>query len=409
MKSLRMTGLAVLPVSALLSLASLIIPVPSQAQQSDCGADQYPLEHAFSSGAAWSVCLWIEEAHGLSIGSVSYRAPGDSLRPVLAEAHLAQVLMHYHDSREPVAQIDPGLPLPDSTEASDILEFNDNSCQGNRLNVSGHQAGVCSRVRDNRILAKYAQRPSIQSEKLEISSAFQRDTLTWTSSFSFTEDGQILPALSLSGRASQSGQNPDFAQTIPAATPPLTRATLLATWRMVFDLDTPDTDRVEQFDFPLDTDGNNRRPMQVSNLSREALLQVNRGNFRGWRIIDTSGAGYYLDPANSGFSYRSLDLNWAQSDGAITAYHPCERHALLNTGKLRPEDPDSNTIPGCGSSLDDFVDGEALQGVQPALWYSLSRTLDPRIEDWPVLRDISVQFNLTPFDWTAASPFEVND
>ena len=43
------------------------------------------------------------------------------------------------------------------------------------------------------------------------------------------------------------------------------------------------------------------------------------------------------------------------------------------------------------------------------LWYSLSRTLDPRLEDWPVIRDVAFQFDLTPFDWTAASPFEVND
>ncbi len=382
------------------------IPAPASAQQSDCG-EHLAIDHAFSSGATWSMCLSVEESHGLTIHSVRYRAPGDSLRSVIAEAHLGQLLLHYHDSAEPVAQIDPAQQPPRSAEASDIIRMNENSCDGTRLNVSGHVAAVCSRVRDNRILAKYAQRPAIQSQKLEISSAFQRETLTWTSSFTFTEDGQIRPGLSLSGRAVNTGFDPEHAEAIAADTAPLTRATLLANWRLVFDLDTPAIDRVEQFDFPLDVANGNRRPMQVRTLSTEALLQVDRENFRGWRVIDDSGAGYYLDPANSGFSYRNTGTDWSQSDAAVTAFEPCERHAWLNTGDIIPGSQDAQA-QACGESLDDYVDGDSLQMQQPVLWYSLSRTLDPRIEDWPVIRDIALEFDLTPFDWTAASPFEVN-
>ncbi|MGQ7844545.1 copper amine oxidase [Granulosicoccus sp. 3-233] len=393
--------------AALLSLLLLRLIAPVHAQQTDCGA-QLAVDHAFSSGATWSMCIAVEESHGLTVRSVRYRAPGDSLRPVIAEAHLGQLLLHYHDSRAPIAQIQPSLQPPRSAEATDIISMNDNSCDGTRLNVSGHAAAVCSRVSDNRILAKYAQRPAIQSQKLELSSAFQRETLSWTSSFTFTEDGQIRPGLSLSGRAALTNQDPEHAQAIPADTEALTRATLLANWRMVFELDTPTADRVEQFDFPLDTTAGNRRPMQVRTLTSETLLQVERENFRGWRIVDASGAGYYLDPANSGFSFSNTGMEWAQSDGAVTVFQACERHAWLNSGETEPGNSASRTT-GCGESLDDFIDGDPLQGNQPVLWYSLSRTLDPSIEDWPVLRDVSLQFDLTPFDWTAASPFEVND
>ena len=394
-------------LTALLLQLAMLMSAPANAQQTDCG-EQLALDHAFASGATWSMCLSVEESHGLTVRSLRYRAPGSTLRPVLSEAHLGQLLLHYHDSRDPIAQINPSLQPPRSAEFTDIIAMNDNSCDGTRLTVSGHAAAVCSRVRDNRILAKYAQRPSIQSQKLEISSAFQRETLTWTSSFTFTEDGQIRPGVSLSGRAAQTTPDPDFAQAIPAGTAPLTRATVLANWRLVFDLDTPAVDRVEQFDFPLDADDGNRRPMQVSSLETESVLQVERENFRGWRIIDASGAGYFLDPANSGFSYRSLGMDWAQSDGAVSVFRPCERHAWLNSGETVPGSGDAPAA-GCGASLDEYIDGESLQGNQPVLWYSLSRTLDPRIDDWPVIRDVAFQFDLTPFDWTAASPFEVND
>lgn len=394
------------PVFAVLLVLACLRPPSATAQQTDCGNMQ-ALDHAFASGAMWSMCLSIEASHGLSIHSASYRAPGDTLRQVLSEAHMGQVLLHYHDSATATAQINPALQTQLSAAGSDLLSMNGNLCQGSRLEVSGVPEAVCSRIRDNRILAKYAQRPSIQSQSLELSSAFQRETLTWTTRYNFTEDGQIRPSLSLSGRAARTSSDARYSQTVPSVAEPVTRATVLATWRLVFDLDTPATDRIQQFDFPLDTDDNNRRPMQVTELDTETLLQVNRENFRGWRVIDASGAGYYLDPANSGFHYRSADMNWAQFDAAVTAYRPCERHALLNTGALRAgEDPPS---PGaCGSSLDAFVDGENLAAAQPVLWYSLSRTLDPRIEDWPVLRDITLTFDLLPFDWTAASPFEVN-
>lgn len=406
MKPLQLREQAALWTLTVCQLLLTLLPLPATAQQTECG-EHLALDHAFASGATWSMCLSVEEAHGLTLHSVRYRAPGDSLRPVLDEAHLGQVLLHYHDSSQPLAQINPGLQQPPSSaENSDILIMNANSCAGTRLDVSGYPAAVCSRIKDNRILAKYAQRPSIQSQKLEIATAFQRDTLTWTSRFSFSEDGQIRPGLSLSGRATRSGQNSDFAEAIDADTDPLVRATVLATWRLAFDLDTPAVDHVEQFDFPLDADNGNRRPMQVSTLATETLLQVERENFRGWRVIDGSGAGYYLDPANSGFRYLSPELPWAEADAAVTAFAPCERHAWLNTGQAQAG---ASPTPGCGSDLNDYIDGESLQGNQPVLWYSLSRTLDPSIEDWPVIRDLSLTFDLTPFDWTAASPFEVND
>ena len=414
--------LAGLPLSlSLLTTLPLVFStgVLAQEESPECGTGLV-VDHAFSSGASWSVCLSENQAHGLELSHVYYRAPGDTQRSVLDHVHLAQVLLHYHDSAQPEAQIDGQIsrstdgqvdsPLADSQSAdlSTYLQWNQQTCDGAILDIGDKPASVCSRIKNNRILAKYAQRPSVQSESLEFSAAFQRGALVWTVLYTLTEDGTVRPALSLSGRADNNSNDPRFAQTLAtdnnvanddtAGSVNLTRATVLSTWRMVFDLDTPSTDSVEQFEFPLDEVQGNRRPMEVVRIETESLRQVDREKFTGWRLLDNSGAGYYLDPANSGFRYTSNSMNWAQFDVAVTAYNDCEIHALMNQ---------ETGLTDCGRSLDDFVDGESMQDRQPVLWYSLSRTFQPSREDWPVIRNLFLSFDLLPFDWTATSPFEV--
>ena len=99
-------------------------------------------------------------------------------------------------------------------------------------------------------------------------------------------------------------------------------------------------------------------------------------------------------------------MNWAQFDIAVTRYKECERHALFNKAIVYASQADS---PDCGDNLDDFVDGETMQDAQPVIWYSQTRSFRPSQEDWPVISNIHLSFNLMPFDWTASSPFEVID
>jgi len=395
------------------------------AQQNDC-ADALALQHSFSSGATWSLCAAVNNDHGLTVSSVHYQAPGDSSRSVLGELHLGQLLLHYHDAAQAEPQIRPAqsLETPTSSEVSRQLEltkeqeppvqtavdlqddapaikpvrFNEQSCDGEHLGTASQPGTICAIIKNNRTLAKYAQRPSLNSQSWELASAFARDALIWTSAVTFTEDGQIRPAVRLSGRASRSNVDTRYAATLPLPIDPLTRATVLATWRMVFKLDTDTADKVEQFDFPLDTEGGNRRPMRVSPITTETLRRVDRQTFRGWRIVDVSGAGYYLDPSNSGFTYSSRSENWAQFDMAFSRLDTCERYALLNNG---------DTSGNCGTGLDDFVNGESLTDAAPVVWYSQMRNVDLTLEDWPVISELALSFDLLPFDWTASSPFEL--
>jgi len=383
---------------AWLNIAALAMPSSALGQDADCGQG-VALQHTFGSGASWSLCAEASGVNGLQVFKTFYRAPGDLQRSVLAEAQLSQILLHYHDSSFEEPQLAPPQPSTDSATGSEIVALTDLNCDGQILGTALQPNSICERIISNGILAMYDQRPSIRTEAWELSSTITRETLTWNIAWTFTEDGQVRPRLSLSGRSSRRNSNEQFAQQTRADIPAMTRASILSTWRLVPALDTDAPDSVEQFDFPLDVASGNIRPMQITPLVREALQTMNRENFRGWRIVDESGAGYYLDPSNNGFSYTSSTHNWANYALAITREKGCERYALGNNANS----PDGE----CGTNLDDFVNDESLTGASIVLWFNQTRHLDPGIEDWPVLRDIQIGFELLPFDWTATSPFEL--
>lgn len=365
---------------------------PAQADSEGC-ANATRLEHTFSSGASWALCADVDEQHALEITSLHYRAPGDSLRSVLKEIHVGQILMHYHDETDARTQIG-------ADTIGRVLPMTARQCDGALLLDSGTGARLCTRVENNRVLAKFAQRPSLQSQNWELSSALQRGSLVWTVSVTLTEDGRVRPAVTLSGRPRETEITPDFASRLPGNQRQLARATVLTNWRMVFNLDSGAFDSVQQFDFVLNESLGNRRPMQITELDSEGFAAVERTGFRGWRIVDATGAGYYLDPFNSGFNYNAGQENWALFDVGLSRYNNCERYAMNN---LTIDDQGES----CGASLDDFVNGETLQNAHPVLWFSQSRPFNPSNEDWPVISNLHQSFTLLPFDWTQASPFEV--
>ncbi|MFK7996647.1 MAG: hypothetical protein AB8B87_21100 [Granulosicoccus sp.] len=382
-------------VLILIMTSGMVTARTGHAAIEDCsGATQ--LEQSFSSGASWTLCASVDDHHALEVISVHYRAPGGILRSVLQQAHIGQILMDYHDESSSRAQI-----IQDSQTR--LVAMTSSNCDGTPILDDGTAARLCSRVQNNRILSKYVQRPGLQSQRWELVSALQREGLVWTISITFTEDGRIIPAVSLSGRAREKLASSALTSNLPASRLFLARATVLATWRLVFNLDNREYDTVQQFDFPLNVALGNRRPMQITDLGNESFATVERDNFRGWRISDPSGTAYYLDPSNSGFNYIGSRYNWARFDVALTRHKPCERYALNNQ-----PGPDSSSAD-CGTSLDDFVSGESLLGAHPVIWFSQSRTFNPSNEDWPAISNFHQSLTLLPYDWTPASPFEAFD
>lgn len=387
--------------SAVMALISFFVAMPTFAQTTilgdDACADGVRLEHSFDSGASWSLCAGVDERVGLEVRDLRYRAPGDRERPVLASLHLGQLLMHWHDEPSAERRIAGTTRETQGLGGSASLALTTETCAGERHVADSSAAGtsggsaatpLCTRERASGLLAKYAGRRAVQGEAWELFAVARQGLLTWRQAMTLGEDGTIDPTLTLSGHG------------VRAVDDALTPATILATWRIAFALDSDAADTVEEYDFKLDPDLGNRRPMTERLLPVEVFRTVESERFRGWRISDSaSGAGYYLDPLDSAQRWTTPGDDWARFDLAMTRARDCERLADGNP----VVDKDSR----CGTGLDDYVDAESLVDVNPVLWFSRTKNWIPRPEDRPFLSSVRIGMTLMPFDWTAESPFEV--
>lgn len=386
-------------LTPLLSLCALLNTPNALAIQ--CSTGQ-PMEHSFASGASWSFCAVLDEYHALELQQLHYQAPGDTSRRVLQHLHLGQVLLHFHDNNKADVLIGENR-----LGGQSLKTLNEQICNGELHTTGDLNPKLCSYVRDTGLMAKYNLRPGLQGQQYQLFSVSEHQGLTLQIQVGLSEDGRIEPAVSLSGRTTATTTDTRFGNTVinPVTNESLisTQASVLYTWRMAFALnDDVQNDTVEEFNFKLEPSLGNRRPMTVTNLSVEALRDKDRNQFRGWRVKDANGSGYYLDPQNSGFGYSDQNNNWAQFDFALTAFDECERHSRIGTF-----DTESNSAIECNGSLDDFVNGESMLNRDPVIWYSLSRVFRPKTEDYPVISSLHATFEIIPFDWTATSPFEV--
>jgi len=373
----------------------------SQALAMQCDEGQR-FEHSFASGASWTFCAALDEHHALELQQLHYQAPGDISRRVLQHLHLGQTLVHYHD--EPKANV---LIGENKLGGQSLKILNDQICDGELHNVGNTMPTLCSFVRDSGLLAKYNLRPGLHGQQYQLFSVSEYQGLTLQVQIGLSEDGRIAPSVTLSGQATSTTTDARFGTALlnPITNEPMigTQATVLYTWRMAFAMnDDEQNDTVEEFNFKLEPSLGNRRPMIVTNLTTEALRDTNRNVFRGWRVKDINGSGYYLDPLNSGFGFSDNSNNWAQFDVALTAFNKCERHS-----RIGPLSSAANKPAQCKGSLDDFVNGESLLNRHPVIWYSMSRVFRPKAEDYPVISSMQTEFEIIPFDWTPTSPFEV--
>jgi len=385
-----------------LLLCLCAIAVSQSANALDCQSGT-ELSHTFDSGANWRFCAVLDDDHALEIQELHYQAPGDSSRKVLQHLHLGQVLLHQHDQSD----VQSLMGNTNNLGGTALKTLDSRVCEGELHTLGLPEAKLCSTVLPTGLLAKFSMRPGLQGERYQLFSVSNFDGLTFQIMIGLGEDGRITPSVTLSGQSRATTDNASFGNAVinPLDNQAIlaTQASLLYTWRMVFALNGDQrNDIVDEFNFELNPDQGSRRPMSITTLSTETLRNIDQNAFRGWRIKDEDGRGYYLDPQNSGYAFSDRINNWAQFDIALTAFNVCERHS-----RIQPTTADN--VNECVGSLDDFVNGEPMNDTKPVLWYSLSRVHRPSAEDFPIISSMVTEFELIPFDWTPTSPFEVRD
>ena len=361
---------------------------------STCNSSQ-TLTETFASGARWELCWHVAADTGLEIHRLGYAAPGDSLRQVAGRLSLAQLTLKYDIDAlaQEALSATPGArlqPLPLSADACpDTAE---------QLSTPDGTSQLCRSQHDLNALTHTRERFTTRRNAVRLFADFQWQQLLLRQWFELTEDGNITMELLVGGSWNRATADSAFGSApVPnASNENLYAATALlqTTWRLDIDLhDSPEDDRVEEFNFALNSSSSARRAMTITPLETETATSVQPEHFRGWRISDTQG-GYYLDPQAAGYRWP-LSQDWRQFDLHVSRARDCERLASRNR----------HVDAACADDLDSITNNESLAGADPVLWYSVVRRIAPTSSDFPALGLRRFRVTLIPFDWTSDSPF----
>ena len=363
-------------------------------------AEANPLQYQFDSGATWTLCWHIDPAAGLVLSRVFYGAPSEPARQVLDAASIGQILFKYdEDTVDNQLLSEHGLGRPDT------LPSNTAECEDGELLAGFNGQQICQRIKYRNPLTKVRRSESKPRHELTLHAWSRIGTHLFQQLWRLSEDGEIRPAVSFSGRIGRYTNDANFGVPVNDSSLYASSATLLVSWRLDFNLNgTPNNDQVDELEFRLADPSEPARDRNTLNLNTESKRRVEPESFRGWLIsdsensINTSGeasgnVGYYLDPQSSGHRYISHNHEWSQYDFAVTNRHACEKLSSSN-----------NIVNSeCADSLSTFVNNEPLNDA--VVWYSVSRHFTPRPEDYPAISATELSFALVPFDWSSHSTF----
>jgi len=361
---------------------------------------QNAYSHQFDSGARWDFCWHIDQQAGLTISNIHYGPPAEPSTRIMDSASLAQILFKYDE--DPDAN---HILSSHGLGGKNHISPDTNNCATGTRHVSGNGTGICTHLRDVNTMTSVRRSAALRRHELSVRALSTVEAQTYEQVWRFSEDGQITPAVRVSGELDRFTHKQQYGSAISNWGPLAANAALLFTWRLDFNIgDTPFNDIVEQVEFVPHVSQVVRRSLTRQEVSTESFHKVKRTHFRGWLVRDSdlsagpgraTRMGYYLDPQSSGFDYVSRRNNWALFDFSVTRNNECEKLASLN---------DSHN-PECGSSLDQFVNGESLTDQNPVVWFSLARQFLPKAEDYPAITAREASFRLIPFDWSASTPF----
>lgn len=152
----------------------------------------------FESGTHWHLCWHIAEHAGLVLSDVFYGAPDKPAVRLLDSAPLAQLLFKYDEDTDPTHVLsESGLggtryitPVTEDCHDGDLLTHTDE-----------HQICMTSRYRN--LMTKVRNGDSFGRHEVILESWSKIDNNIYKQAWSLSEDGEITPSITLSGRLSR--------------------------------------------------------------------------------------------------------------------------------------------------------------------------------------------------------------
>jgi primary-amine oxidase len=346
----------------------------------------------FTEGTAWRLCWRIDISAGLILSDVKYSPPHGPFISVLHYAGLAQIDVVYDDGRHEWQDL-PGFgQLTARLRASDCIGGS------KQLSYPGHTNVLCVGSGEG-IRGAWSDydfgsgNHTIRGSCAVLYTETPTDWYTYINQWRLCEDGSISGSVGSGGTlAPRLFSSPGIGAPIgPGQSRFATSHYHNVYWRLQFNLGGGQQSVVRA---DVHDDGD-RRLTSFTRLGSETKSKSAESST--WEVLsqqantDGHAYGYDLDFYNQ-HPYRTEKATHAFSnwDIYVTQYRQCERLASLNP-----------TVHACASTVDRFVNGEAL--TSPVVWIQESFHHIPRDEDEPITDDHWLEFDLTPHGLTPSN------
>lgn len=360
---------------------------PVQAVIPNCPAHA-TIDVTLNNGIRWEMCWEQLSDGGLQLTQISLTPRGGTPTLILGEASLAQVFISYDSDSVVEHLIGNGsvslLPLGPAECPNGVLQ---NNAVG--------EAVVCIVVKPRGYAWRGADQQQGQTLLVYAVSTFGQNT--FIHQWRFDDDGAIRPMLGVSGYFdAKHGGDADTGWPLDSgATRFISSRSVVAYWRLNFDIGGSADDVVEQFDY---TGIGNVRTQTVTAITAETSRKLSPATQRFWRVKDSrisNGNGrsisYQVIPVSSAIFRGGETVT--QNDLYVTQYQPCERYVTHNPA-----------LNGCAENVVNFVNAEII--ADPVLWFGSAWHHIPRDEDEDIITTHWQGLVLIPRDFMTSSPLQ---
>ena len=361
---------------------------------------QYLVDVTLSVGSRWEMCWEVRNSEGIIFHDIYYTpAGGGPRRLVLGQANLAQIHVPYDDNSARFHDVsDFGLG---GTNMDDLTQAD---CPNGSLLVDAGKHVLCMQISPRGYAYKYFAQ-ELQGSAVSLFSVSRIGQYNYVPVWRFIDNGAIEPTIGATGKLQRVNYN-SADRGWPVRVDQGGQVYAIGHshnyfWRLDFDLDGPQNDQVEEFEFtPIDN--NFSYQVSVTPFLTETARTVNPTRMRSWRVRDTVATNteghaisYHLDPLRVGHIHQGPAVEpFTNNQFYVTVNKPCERFASHN-----PE-------VQCAADVSKFVNGERLVGQDIVVWYGITFHHLPRDEDEGMMDAHWDGFQLTPRDWTATNPLD---
>jgi primary-amine oxidase len=380
-----------------LALAPLVWPAHQAGSQPKGPPGEVTLQEGQQvSWQGWQFTWSIHRRNGLVLENVSFQG-----RSVLKYAGLAEIFVPYNRGQPRPEDFGNGIGprlvelFPGKDCAPGALTCRAWNAQGKedgKRFVMMHEEGVG--------LSYLGNLGRAYGKMLVLWCAYNLDGYYYVSRWRFRDDGCLMPEIGLTGPLQHTGTgDPSPHGSLVGKDKVFAPSHVHNMYFCLdFDIDGPDQNVVEEFNYQQDKPGSLSGKHSWTPLTKETARPASADHFRSWRVVNPTSKNalglprsYELIPGGNGVYRGGAGESFAQAELWVTRYHPKEY-----PNELRP----------LRVALPSYLNDEPIEGQDVVVWYVLHMHHLPRTEDWPGMPVEWVGFTLKPRDFLDASPVQ---